>query len=77
MLFLRAVAWPLLFGITPWILNRDRTYFPSWVPGWITRNWFEWTTYGHYVVAWSVLALALYARFEVFFPVIPTWQLLM
>jgi hypothetical protein len=59
-MFLRIVAWPLLFGITPWILNRDRTYFPSWVPGWVSRNWFEWTTYGHYVVAWTVLVAALY-----------------
>lgn len=72
----RIMVWPLFFGVTPWIINRDRTYFASWVPSIIKRYWFEWTTYSHYIIGYVAVIVALYARFEVFFPVILGWQLL-
>jgi NAD(P)H-flavin reductase len=74
-LFLRAVAWPLLFGITPWIARRDSP--PSWMPSMVVRNWFEIVTYAHYASAWAVIAMAVYARFEVFFFVIIGFGLLL
>eukprot|EP00038_Savillea_parva_P028434 m.65060 g.65060 ORF g.65060 m.65060 type:complete len:1150 (-) comp8265_c0_seq1:59-3508(-) len=75
-LFLRILAWILFYGVTPWIINRDRTYFASWIPGFLKQWWFEWATYSHYVVGYVATLCALYARFEVFFPVVVGWQLL-
>jgi hypothetical protein len=69
-LFLRILAWPLLFAVIPWIARRGNgVSFPRWVPSIVRRNWFELVTYGHFTAAWVVLICALYARIEVFFPV--------
>eukprot|EP00035_Acanthoeca_spectabilis_P001238 m.78682 g.78682 ORF g.78682 m.78682 type:complete len:661 (-) comp10733_c0_seq2:1428-3410(-) len=75
-LFLRIVAWACFFGVSPWILIRNKTTFSRFVPRFIARNWFEIVTYAHVFVAWAALALALYARFEVFFFTLLSWGLL-
>mmetsp|Transcript_7628 Transcript_7628/g.22533 ORF Transcript_7628/g.22533 Transcript_7628/m.22533 type:complete len:1268 (+) Transcript_7628:318-4121(+) len=76
-LFLRAVAWPLFFGVTPWIIRRGDMTFPKWFPAFVVRYWFEIATYSHYFVAWAAIALAVYARFEVFFVAIIGFGLLL
>jgi len=76
-LWLRIMVWPLFYGVMPWILDRGRKRWPWFVPGFISRWWFEWTTYTHYAIGWIAVFTALYARFEVFFPVILGWQLLL
>lgn len=73
---LRIVAWICFFGISPWIVIRSKTKFGRWVPRWVAQNWFELVTYSHIIVAWVALALALYARFEVFFFALLSWGLL-
>jgi hypothetical protein len=73
----RVLAWIFYFGVTPWILNRDRARFGRWVPRILRQYWFEWTTYSHYAVGWITMVATLYARFEVFFPIIVGWELLL
>jgi len=75
-LFLRMLAWPLLFFVIPLIFRRGDIRFPLWVPQWVVRNWWEIATYTHYATAYIVLALAIYARFEAFFFTLITWGIL-
>ena len=49
---------------------------PSWLPTAIQMKWYELCFYLHAVGAWITVILALYARFEVFFPIAFGWGLL-
>lgn len=74
-LFLRILAWLVWMFMLPFILW-STTAPPSWLPVAIKARWYELCYYLHAVGAWVTVILALYARFEVFFPIMIGWSLL-
>jgi hypothetical protein len=49
---------------------------PTWLPMIIKQNWYELCFYTHAIGAWITVLMALYARFEVFFPILIGWGIL-
>eukprot|EP00049_Salpingoeca_infusionum_P000182 m.37879 g.37879 ORF g.37879 m.37879 type:complete len:1589 (-) comp10142_c0_seq2:886-5652(-) len=70
--FLREIVWITWFFFIP-LLQFGTKPAPQWLPAAIKRNWFEIVYYIHFVIAIVSLVLALYARFEVFYPIIFSW----
>ena len=75
-LFLRILVWYTWMFLIPLILFAY-TAPPSFLPKFIKRWWYEWCYFLHIIVAWTSIVLALYARFEVFFPSVVGWGLLL
>eukprot|EP00041_Stephanoeca_diplocostata_P035658 m.1265825 g.1265825 ORF g.1265825 m.1265825 type:complete len:1213 (-) comp24738_c0_seq3:4981-8619(-) len=75
-LFLREVVWITWFFIIPLMFFAHWTTVPQWLPVFIRKYWWEMCFYLHVTVAWVTVLVAFYARFEVFWPVIPPWTLL-
>lgn len=67
-LFLRILAWAVWMFMLPFILWSTQAP-PSWLPTAIQTKWYELCFYLHAVGAWVTVIAALYARFEVFFPI--------
>eukprot|EP00050_Salpingoeca_kvevrii_P001083 m.161933 g.161933 ORF g.161933 m.161933 type:complete len:1086 (+) comp10294_c0_seq1:183-3440(+) len=67
-LFLRELVWILWFFGMPLIYWARRT--PRYLPLFVRRNWFEFCYYIHLYGAIVSIVLALYARFEVFYPML-------
>jgi hypothetical protein len=74
-LMLREVAWIVWFFFLPLILVANSKPL-GWLPARIKRFWWEICFYSHEFGAWITVFAALYARFEVFWPVIMGWGLL-
>jgi len=75
-LYLRCLAWPIWLFMLPAILWAY-TPAPACLPAFVKRWWFEICYYSHVLGAWITVLAALYARFEVFFPILPGWGLLL
>jgi len=74
-LMLREVAWIVWFFFIPLILVANSKPL-GWLPARVKRLWWEICFYSHEFGAWITVFAALYARFEVFWPVIMGWGLL-
>eukprot|EP00051_Salpingoeca_urceolata_P022086 m.354083 g.354083 ORF g.354083 m.354083 type:complete len:1300 (+) comp19908_c0_seq6:183-4082(+) len=72
-LFLREMVWPLWFIMIPLILWANTKPTIKLVPQFIVRNWYEICFYSHVIAAYATVVAALYARFEVFYPIVLSW----
>ena len=76
-LFLRQMVWFTWFPIMPLMYWADRSPWKlgmhMFIPNVIKRNWYEFCLYSHIFVALLTVSLALFARFQVFYPVTPAW----
>ena len=73
-LMLRILVWPTWFFVIPLIYIAKRAA-PKCLPVKLRQYWWEVCYYLHVFVAWFSIVVALYARFEVFWPTIFGWGL--
>jgi hypothetical protein len=72
-LFLREVVWPTWFFGMPLIYWARQA--PKWLPRILQVNWYGFVYYTHLIFSWVTVLTALYARFEVFYPVAISWSI--